>query len=61
MLMPKPPKKFLVDSFEYKEYLGRAIGTSQYTRNRSLLSIAELTEEANILFHQVANNCFITD
>ncbi|MDT2119085.1 putative minor capsid protein [Enterococcus faecalis] len=22
MLMPKPPKKFLVDSFEYKEYLG---------------------------------------
>lgn len=22
MLMSKPPKKFLVDSFEYKEYLG---------------------------------------
>ena len=22
MLMPKPPKKFLVDSFEYIEYLG---------------------------------------
>lgn len=58
-MMPKPPKDFCIDSFEYREYLGENSWSEPEYAEAILIEHCRIDRERSTLQQLAGNSCYI--